>query len=547
MNSCLFVHSRLENPLKGIPHDKLWEDATAFAHEYGLEEDAESIAKGALVAQDPKRFEMLSQLTDDDKEAFRRESTHKLHQTRELWLLVACCSVGAVVQGMDETVINGAQLFYPSDLGINPDEDVWLFGLVNSAPYLACAVLGCWLTSPLNRFFGRRGTIMITAFLSFAACIWSAVTNSWQHLFVSRLVLGLGIGPKSATVPVFAAETAPANIRGALVMMWQFWTAFGIMLGFVADLAFFRVSDTSSVSGLNWRLMLGSAGVPALIVMGVLPFIPESPRYLMGKGKQHYPKALRALKRLRPNNLQAARDIYYIHVCMKEEMKLLHGKSAWFRFIELFTIPRNLRATIASSIVMFGQQFCGINVIAYYSSNIFARAGFGELNALLASWGFGMTNFLFAIPGFFTIDKYGRRTLLLIGYPTMCAMLLVVSLGFLAPFNKQIIPVAIGIYLFTVQYSYTSGPVPFTYSAEVFPLSHRNLGMSLATAILWFFNFILSITFPALERAFTTSGAFGWYAAWCAALFCLAFFFVPETKSLTLEELDQGGLLRCFE
>ncbi|TIA90860.1 hypothetical protein E3P92_02372 [Wallemia ichthyophaga] len=547
---------KLENPLKGIPHDKLYEDATAFAHEYGLGDDAEKIAKGALVAQDPKRLEMLSQLTDDDKEAFRRESTHKLHQTRELWLLVACCSVGAVVQGMDETVINGAQLFYPQDLNINPDVDVWLFGLVNSAPYLACAVLGCWLTSPLNRFFGRRGTIMITAFLSFATCIWSAVTNSWQHLFVSRLVLGLGIGPKSATVPVFAAETTPANIRGALVMMWQFWTAFGIMskisiiVGFVADLIFYHVKDTANIDGLNWRLMLGSAGIPALVVMGVIPFIPESPRYLMGKGKKNYPKALRALKRLRPSDLQAARDIYYIHICMTEEMKMIQGKSAWFRFLELFTIPRNRRATAASAIVMFGQQehmvqtnrdlqFCGINVCAYYSSNIFVRAGFSELNALLASWGFGMINFLFAIPGFFTIDRYGRRALLLIGYPTMCAMLLVVALGFLAPFDKQIIPVAIGVYLFTVQYSYTSGPVPFTYSAEVFPLSHRNLGMSLATAILWLFNFILSITFPALQEAFTSSGAFGWYAAWCAALFCLAFLFVPETKSLTLEELDQ--------
>ena len=200
---------------------------------------------------------------------------------------------------------------------------------------------------------------MITAFLSFATCIWSAVTNSWQHLFVSRLVLGLGIGPKSATVPVFAAETAPANIRGALVMMWQFWTAFGIMLGFVADLAFYKVPNTSTIDGLNWRLMLGSAGVPALIVMAVLPFIPESPRYLMGKGKQHYPKAMRALKRLRPHPLQAARDIYYIHVCMQEEMRLIAGKSAWLRFVELFTIPRNRRATIASTIVMFGQQFCG--------------------------------------------------------------------------------------------------------------------------------------------------------------------------------------------
>ena len=126
---------------------------------------------------------------------------------------------------------------------------------------------------------------MITSFLSFATCIWSAVTNSWQHLLVSRLALGLGIGPKSCTVPVMASESSPPNIRGALVMCWQFFTAFGIMLGFVADLMFYKVPDVNpNISGLRWRLMygnyiiykisslfdvirLGSAGFTAIFVM----------------------------------------------------------------------------------------------------------------------------------------------------------------------------------------------------------------------------------------------------------------------------------------
>lgn len=96
---------------------------------------------------------------------------------------------------------------------------------------LCCAILGCWLTSPLNALFGRRGTIFITATISFLTCVWSGVTNSWPHLFAARFVLGLGIGPKSTTVPVYSAECAPANVRGAFVMMWQMWTAFGIMFG----------------------------------------------------------------------------------------------------------------------------------------------------------------------------------------------------------------------------------------------------------------------------------------------------------------------------
>lgn len=103
-------------------------------------------------------------------------------------------------------------------------------GLVVSAPYLACAVLGCWLTEPLNRIFGRRGTIFISCFIAAAASIWEGFTYSWPQLFAARFVLGLGIGTKSATVPVYTAECAPAMIRGALVMQWQVWTAFGIMV-----------------------------------------------------------------------------------------------------------------------------------------------------------------------------------------------------------------------------------------------------------------------------------------------------------------------------
>ena len=207
----------------------------------------------------------------------------------------------------------------------NIGRNQWILGLVNSAPYvrilinfkyagaydptqLCCAVLGCWVTDPLNKIFGRRGTIFITATLSFLTCIWQGVTNSWEHLFVARLVLGLGIGPKSATVPVYAAECTPTPIRGALVMMWQMWTAFGIMLGYVSDIIFLNVSDPPHITGLNWRLMLASAGMPALIVMAQVWYCPESPRWLMSKGR--FADAYHSLARLRSHPILAARDLY---------------------------------------------------------------------------------------------------------------------------------------------------------------------------------------------------------------------------------------------
>lgn len=177
-------------------------------------------------------------------------------------------------------------------------------------------------------------------------------------MFIARFFLGVGIGPKSATVPVFAAECTPAKIRGGLVMQWQMWTAFGIMLGYVADLVFQNVPDKPHITGLNWRLMLGSAGFPALIVMSQVWFLPESPRWLMSKGR--YQKAYASMLRLRGKPLLAARDLYYIFVLLEEEASIVRGRN---RLWEMFSIGRNRRAVLGSTIVMFGQQFCGVNAL----------------------------------------------------------------------------------------------------------------------------------------------------------------------------------------
>ncbi|POY75474.1 hypothetical protein BMF94_1376 [Rhodotorula taiwanensis] len=533
----------LENPLQGISHDRLEAMGRAFAREKDLAEFEELFAKGAQIAQNPLAFESLPLLNEEDREIMREEVQHKWRQPRTLYFVVVCCSMAAAVQGMDESVTNGANLFWAPQFGLNTadgapnaDYNEWILGLVNGAPYLCCAVLGCWLTAPLNNMFGRRGTIFITATISALACIWSGCTNSRWNLFAARFVLGLGIGPKSATVPVFAAETAPPLIRGALVMQWQVWTAFGIMLGTVASLAFYHVGDVPHITGLNWRLMLGSACLPAFFVMAQVFFCPESPRWLIGRGR--YRKAFESLCRLRFTKLQAARDLFMINALLEEEANMPTGKAA---LIELFSVGRNRRAVLASGIVMFMQQFCGINVIAYYSSTIFRKAGFSEITALGATLGFGALNFVMAAPAVFTIDTFGRRNLLLTTFPLMALFLLMTGFAFYIPESSKarIGIIALGIYLHCCAYSPGEGPVPFTYSAEAFPLYVRDVGMSYATAVTWLFNFIVALTFPRLLTAFKPQGAFGWYAAWNVIGTFLVLFFVPETKGLSLEELDQ--------
>jgi sugar porter (SP) family MFS transporter len=306
----------------------------------------------------------------------------------------------------------------------------------------------------------------------------------------------------------------------------------GIFLGTCANLA---VKDTGAIS---WRLQFGSAFIPAVPLWAGVYFCPESPRWYIKKGR--YQKAFASLKRLRNTELQAARDLYYIFAQIRIEETLVKKNNYLTRFIELFTIPRVRRATLASWTVMIAQQMCGINIIAFYSSTVFSQAGASVTGSLLASWGFGLVNFLFAWPAIWTIDTFGRRSLLLFTFPQMAWTLLAAGMCFFIPTSSKahLGLVAMFIYLFAAFYSPGEGPVPFTYSAEVFPLSHREVGMAWAVATCLFWAAVLSITFPRMVAAMTIEGAFGFYAALNATAFCMIFLFVPETKQRTLEELD---------
>ena len=180
-------------------------------------------------------------------------------------------------------------------------------------------------------------------------------------------------------------------------------------------------------------------------------------------------------------------------------------------------------------------------MIAYYSSEIFVQAGFSEVSALGASAGWGAINFLFAIPAVYTIDTFGRRNLLLTTFPLMSLALFFTGFSFWIPSDSKahVGCIALGLYLFGIVYSPGEGPVPFTYSAEAYPLYIRSQGMALATATTWFFNFILSVTWPSLVAAFTPQGAFSWYAVWNLIGWVGVLCFMPETKGKELEELDR--------
>jgi MFS family permease len=273
--------------------------------------------------------------------------------------------------------------------------------------------------------------------------------------------------------------------------------------------------------------------------------------------KNNYPKAFRSFCRLRLDPLIAARDLYYSHVLYEIEKTQGGGKSYVSRLADIFRVPRIRRGTLAASTVMIAQQMCGINIISFYSSTVFVRSGYSEEQALFASLGFGALNFVCTIPAIFLIDTFGRRSLLLSTFPLMCVFLLATGLTFLMDEARTQLRtglIALWIYLFTAFYSVGEGPVAFMYSAEVFPNIHREQGMAWAVCVNNFFAAILGLTFPSMERAMTTMGACElpavrrrllttvcFYAGLNAVALVWIFFWVPETKGLTLEELDRAS------
>ncbi|PPQ73733.1 hypothetical protein CVT26_011888 [Gymnopilus dilepis] len=533
------VQARIQNPLRGIPRPKLMKQVEHFVHEKGLQDKVDLFKRAAVLAQNPNDFETQPDLSEEEKEHIRRETTHRWHQSKSMYMTIIICSIAAAVQGWDQTGSNGANLSFPqvfnldSDPG-NPRADLnqWIVGIINAGPYIASSLIGCWLTDPLNYYLGRRGTLFWCGIFCTLSVIGSGLAQTWPQLFVCRLLLGLGMGPKATTSPVFAAENVPANIRGGLVMSWQMWTAFGIFLGFCANLAL------EGAGSIAWRLELGSAFLPAVPLTLGIYFCPESPRWYMKKNR--YLDAFKSFCRLRNSEIQAARDMYYVHCQLEEEFAVLKGTTYFSRFFDLFTVPRIRRATLASFVVMIAQQMCGINIIAFYSSTIFVNAGYSAKQALLASWGFGLVNFLFALPAVWTIDTFGRRNLLLFTFPNMAWTLLAAGFCFYIPGSSaaKVPLIALFVFLFAAFYSPGEGPVPFTYSAEVFPLTHREMGMSWAVATCLFWASVLSITFPRLLGAFGATGAFGFYAGLNVIAFIMIFFLLPETKQRTLEELD---------
>ena len=380
------------------------------------------------------------------------------------------------------------------------------------------SIVGSW---PADRF-GRKPTLLAIGVLFLASAIASALAPSVGTLIAARFVGGLGIGISTVAAPLYISEIAPPERRGRLAAMFQFNIVLGIVMAFASNALLARI-----VGGADaWRWMLGVAAVPSLVYTLMCFGLPESPRWLLTRRGERL-AALRVLSLVTPgatlDELESAADDI---VAASAAEKSHAGFWTW-----------RLRVPIALAfLVAFFNQLSGINAILYFAPRIFALTGLGEQAALLQSVGIGITNLVFTFVGLWLIDRLGRRTLLLIG-----SLGYIVSLGACAwafyTRHESIVPAC--IFAFIAAHAIGQGTVIWVLISEIFPNRYRAAGQSLGSATHWVFAALLTTVFPLMVSAFHPGTIFLFFCGMMALQLIWVLTMVPETKGVSLEEIQR--------
>jgi MFS transporter, SP family, arabinose:H+ symporter len=436
-----------------------------------------------------------------------------MKMTRYLVKSTIVGALGGLLFGFDTAVIAGTTqqlttVFHLSSTSLGVTVFSGLLGTVIGA--LSAGVLG--------QRIGGREALRIMAILYTISALGCALSWNWPSLLIFRLIGGLGIGGSSVLGPVYIAELAPAKWRGRMVGLFQINIVAGILLAYLSN----YLITLLHLGALQWRYQLGVAGIPAVLFLIMLYGIPRSSRWLVTQNRTD--EALDVL------NLMGSPDS---EAELREIMDSIHmerGMAAEPLFIPRYRLP----IFLAISIGMFN-QLSGINAILYYSNSIFAAAGFSQLSGSLQTVLVGAMNFVATLFGMSLIDKLGRKTLLLIGsVGTALCLSGVAAIFFTNTHQSWLVWLLVAYIAF---FSISQGAVIWVYIAEVFPNRVRAKGQSLGSSSHWIMNALISLVFPILAAK---SGGipFVFFAAMMALQFVIVLRFYPETKGITLEQLQ---------
>jgi sugar porter (SP) family MFS transporter len=448
-------------------------------------------------------------------------------------LLVIFASMGGLLSGLDQSLISGANLFLPGDLGLTEQQN----SLVNSAMPLG-AIAGALLISPCNEMFGRRWAILISCILYTIGGALCAGSINFAMIVVARLILGAGVGLEGGTVPVYVAETVERRLRGNLVSLYQLNIALGEVLGYAVAAMFITVEG-------NWRYILGSSLVFSTIMLIGMLYMPESPRYLLHKGRPL--DAYKVWKRIRGiKTLEAREEFFIMKVGMEQEQaEVAAGTgSRSMPWLDFFTKPRARRAVVYANIMIFLGQFTGVNAIMYYMSTLMHQVGFDDYQSNYMSLVGGGALLIGTIPAAFLMETCGRRFWATVTLPGFFIGLMITGVSYFPTFQSDAMQTArLGIYLTgIILYMLFFGcyaTLTWVIPSESYPTYLRSYGMTTSSGFLFLCSFIITYNFRSMQDTMTKQGlSMGFFGGIALLGWVYQLLFMPETKGKTLEEID---------
>ena len=435
---------------------------------------------------------------------------------RYLLTISLVTALGGLLFGFDISVISGTIPFLQKVFVLSEAMKGW----VVSSALIGC-ILGASFSGRLGDKFGRKKVLLVTSILFGISAIGSGFSYSIPAFVFYRILGGLAVGGASVLAPMYIAEVSPAHLRGRMVSINQLTIVIGISLAYYSNWFLLGIGENA------WRWMFAAEAVPSVLFFAALFIVPESPRWLVAKNDEN--KAIWVLEKVAGSEF-AKFELSEIKTSLKGD-----GKRGTLS--QLFKKKYSLVLFLGIFLAVF-QQWSGINVIFFYAPDIFASANLGVDAALFQTTLIGVMNLVFTILAMRVIDKLGRKLLMLIGSAGMAVCYLIIGYLFMTGNTNGWLLLSF-IIITPAFFAFGLGPTVWVVLSEIFPNKIRGAAMSVATFSLWVASYLLTLTFPIFVEMFSSAFTFWIYAVICIIGFMVILKYFPETKGISLEQLER--------
>jgi SP family arabinose:H+ symporter-like MFS transporter len=428
-------------------------------------------------------------------------------------------SLGGFLFGFDMAVISGVLPFVEKQFSLSAVQEGWFV----SAALVGC-IIGVAFSGELSDRLGRRKPLLLSATLFLLSAIGCAFMPSLSLVIASRVLGGIGIGIASNVVPLYISEIAPTKIRGRLVTYYQFALTLGILVAYLTNAGLVSYATNSNADSPFhneiWRAMFGLGAIPAVLFLAGLFIVPESPRWLIQKGRKA--EGVDILSRISGHDAtEASAD------------QTVHREGS---YKELFA-PGMRKALLIGILLPLFSQFSGINAIIYYGPKILSNAGISLSNSLMSQVIFGLANMLFTLFAIWKVDSWGRRPLYLWG--TAGATITLMATGFCFYFGAtSSVWLLVCVLSFLACFAFSIGPLKFVVASEIFPNAIRGRALAISIMTMWVADTIVGQLTPILLKDFGSAGTFWFFAFFCVVAFVVVYKMLPETKGQSLEHIE---------